>query len=420
MASQETEEKPREIAVIGAGIVGMCCARWLQRDGHRVTVYDPVAPGESCSFGNAGILAYASVLPLSTPGMMRKVPGWLADPLGPLTIRWRYLPRIAPWLVRLVAAGRESRVGPIADALRALNAPSLDAYRDLFDAEDFAGLVRHDGVIYVYASAASFEAAAWGWDQRRRRGVRAERLGYDELHQLEPALSPAFHHAMYLEDSAHVLNPHRTVTILAERFQAGGGTIVAQRVRDAEARGNGSVTLHTESGSREADAVVVAAGAWSRGLAARLGSPVPLEAERGYHVTVPNPGVDLRRPVAEADGGFIATPMEMGLRIAGTVELGGLNAPPNYARARVLLKHGERLFPGLDGGGASEWTGYRPSLPDSLPVIGRSPRFDNVYFAFGHGHLGLTEGAITAKLIADQIAGRETVFDPAPYRADRF
>ncbi len=410
----------RNVTVIGAGVVGMCCARWLQRDGHAVTVIDPVAPGESCSFGNAGIISAGSVLPLAMPGILRKVPGMLLDPLGPLTIRMRHLPRLAPWLVRLLAASRRQRVGSIADALRALNAPAVDAYRELLGSADFGDLVRHEGLIYAYESEAALDAEAEEWAMRTARGVHAERVGREELRQLEPALGPEFACAMFVEQTAHAVSPLRMVKTLAGKFLADGGEIVSGRVDGFDMSAQGPRALHGDCGAREVDALVIAAGAWSHRLAASLGSRVPLEAERGYHVTLPDAGVALRRPVSYAKRGVIATPMEMGLRIAGMVELASLDAAPDYRRARVLLEHARRMFPGLRTDGASEWMGCRPSLPDSLPVIGRSPHFAGVFYAFGHGHLGLTEGAITGRLVAELVAGRPPSLAVEPYRVDRF
>ena len=322
--------------------------------------------------------------------------------------------------MHLLAASRSGRVGPIADALRALNAPALDAYRRLLGAGDVARLVRDNGILYVYESEAALDADDAGWAMRRARGIRVERIGRDALRQLEPALGPGIACAMLIEDSAHVVDPAGVVKTLAERFAADGGTIAAERVAGFDLGPDGPRAVYTDAGPRDAGAVVVAAGAWSRTLAAKLGSRVPLEAERGYHVTLPDPGVAPSRPVGFIERGFIATPMAMGLRLAGTVELASLDAPPDYRRARALLEHGRRLFPGLDGDGASEWMGCRPSLPDSLPVIGRAPGISNVYFAFGHGHLGLTQGAVTGELIAALVAGRPPAIDLAPYRADRF
>ena len=415
-----TASIPGTVTVIGAGIVGMSSARWLQRKGLAVTVIDPLAPGESCSFGNAGIISPGAVAPLATPGMIWKALGWLFDPLGPFAVRWSYMPKAAPWLLRLLANSRRSRVEAIADALHALNAPTLEAYRELLDAADFSDLIRVDGSLTVYESEAELEADAYLWEMREARGMTAQRLGRDALRQMEPALNPDLACGMFVEASAHVVSPSRVVKTIAERFLADGGEIVARRVEGFDVGPEGPRAVHLDGDSRPVESVVIAAGAWSHRLAAKLGSRVPLEAERGYHVTIAEPGVAPRHPVALAGAGFYATPMEMGLRVAGTVELAGVDAAPDYRRARVLLDHARRLYPDLKTDGASEWMGCRPSLPDSLPVIGRSPRFANVYYGFGHGHLGLTEGAITGKLIAQLVAGETPSIDLAPYRADRF
>jgi D-amino-acid dehydrogenase len=398
----------------------MSCARWLQRDGHKITVIDPVPPGESCSFGNAGIISYCAMTPLATPGMVWKALGWMFDPMGPFTVRWSYMPIAAPWLLRLLANSRPSRVEAISDALRVLNKPTLDNYRELFSAEDFSDLIRLDGSINAYETEGELAADQASWDLRERYGYSAHRLGRDELRQMEPDISPHIACAVYTEETAHVVNPGRVVTTLADRFLADGGEIIAQRVEDFDVGPDGPRALFASGERRPVETLVIAAGAWSHRLAAKLGSRVPLEAERGYHMVVPDPGVDVRRPVTLASGKFYATPMETGLRIAGTVEIAGVDAEPNFERARALLEHGRNLYPGLKTDGAIEWSGCRPSLPDSLPVIGRSPRHDNVYYAFGHGHLGLTEGGFTGKLIAEQIAGKPTSIDLTPYRADRF
>jgi D-amino-acid dehydrogenase len=409
------------VTVIGAGIVGLACARWLQRGGHDVTVVDPVAPGESCSFGNAGIISTSSVTPLAMPGTLAKLPGWLIDPKGPLVVRWPYLPRAMPWLLRLLAASRRSRIPAIADALRALNAPSLDAFSELLGRADFADLIRQDGVISAYESVAALDADAEVWAMRKARGALFERVEGAALRDLEPAINPLIPCAMFVQDTAHTINPLRMAKTLAARFLGDGGVIVENRVTRIECGEQGPRTLHLDGGAAHpVEVLVIAAGAWSRRLSSPLGSTPPLEAERGYHVTIAEAGIALKRPVSLASRGFYATPMELGLRIAGTVEFGGLDAPPDYRRADILLDHGRFLFPGLRDGGVSRWMGCRPSMPDSLPVIGRSPHYERLYYAFGHGHLGLTEGAITGKLIAELIAGKPTSIDIDPYRIDRF
>ena len=407
------------MAVIGAGIIGMCCARWLQRDGHAVTVIDPVAPGQSTSFGNAGIISPTSVAPIAMPGTLARAPGWLLDPMGPLTIRWRYLPRVAPWLLRLLANTRPRRVREIAAALAVLNRPAIDDYEALLGRRDFADLVRRDGHLYVYESARAAAEAAESWRLRAEFGASVAHLGGDELRQMEPALGPSVAGAVHVADGAHVVSPVRVVATLAERFVEDGGNIVAARVQ-AITPAEGGATLRCEGRDIAADAVVVAAGAWSRRLSAPLGDRVPLETERGYHLTIADPGVMPRRPVSLPEGGFFVTPMEMGLRIAGTVEFAGLDAAPDYRRASAMLPRARRVFPGLRAEGASQWMGFRPTLPDSLPVIGPSPGHRWLHYAFGHSHLGLTEGATTGRMIADMIAGRAGAIDPTPYRVDRF
>jgi len=420
MSSQSQGNSASPVVVIGAGVVGMSIARWLQREGLAVTVIDPVPPGESCSLGNAGIIAACAVSPVGMPGTLRKLPRWLLDPVGPLRLRWGYLPRLAPWLMRFAAASSEHRVAAIADALRALNAPTIDAWRALLGPADFADLIRVDGLAYVYRDDAALDADSYGWTLRRERGVACRRLDAAELHEVEPALGPDWTAAILLEEGAHTVNPLRLTRHLAERFAADGGRLLATRVTGLAVAPGGAVTVRTEQGNQPPGRVVVAAGAWSRPLARALGARVPLDTERGYHVTIADPGVSLRLPIAVPDRAFIATPMEFGLRIAGTVELGGLDAPPDERRARALLNHGHDLFPGLRDGAVSTWMGFRPSMPDSLPVIGRARDGVDAWLAFGHGHLGLTEGAITGRLIAEMVVGRSPSVDPTPYRADRF
>ena len=238
---------------------------------------------------------------------------------------------------------------------------------------------------------------------------------------MEPDLAPIFHAGMFMPDWGHVADPYRVVSGIGEVFTRNGGVLKEGRVTAFEIGVDGPTALTIDTGERTAfDQVVIAAGAWSHRLARKLGSKVPLETERGYHTTLPDPGVKLRRMLHSAEGGFVLTPMAMGLRLAGTVELGGLEAPPNYDRAKVLVTRAKHFLPKLNTNGGTEWMGFRPSLPDSLPIISRSPRFTNVFYAFGHGHLGLTEGATTGRIIAALAAGRAPGIDLTPFRIDRF
>ncbi|HZT19536.1 MAG TPA: FAD-binding oxidoreductase [Dongiaceae bacterium] len=412
--------QPRHFAVIGAGIVGVSTALYLQRDGHRVSLIDHRPPGEGASMGNAAVIAAAACEPVAMPGILWRVPGMLRDPLGPLAIRWGYLPRLAPWLLRFLAASRPARVETISIALRALSLRCREAYEPLIRAAGIADMIRDTGWLCVYLSEASFAEAAAELALQRRRGVKLEVLDRTQIRQLEPSLAPIFERAVFYPENSMTVNNFRLVQRLADDFAGRGGQLLREKVAEISVGPEGPREVATDKARHKVDAVVIAAGAWSRGLARRLGHRVPLDTERGYHIMLPDPGVMPRLPVQIADFGFVATPLEHGLRFAGTVELGGLEAPPDWARARILLERGRRVFPGLKETGLTRWMGFRPSLPDSVPVISGSPRLPHVYFAFGHGHLGLTLGAITGRLIADLAAGRDPGIDMRPYWVDRW
>ena len=414
------EPKPRHFAVIGAGIIGVSTALYLQRDGHRVTLIDYRGPGEGTSFGNAAIIAGASCEPVAMPGILGRVPGMLLDPLGPLAIRWGYLPKLAPWLMAFVAASRPDRVEKFSIALRELSLRCVDAFKPLTDDAGLSDMIRHTGWLSVYKTEESFNHSRGEMELQRRRGVKFELMGGEEIRQLEPSLAPVFAKAVFFPEHSMTVNNFRLVQALAQDFTSRGGALLRETVTDIEIGASGPKAVLTDKARHEVDAVVLAAGAWSKRLAKRLGHRVLLETERGYHVTLPDPGVELRLPIHVGDHGFVMTPLEQGLRFAGTVELGGLAAAPNWGRARVLLEHGRKLLPGLRDAGKTEWMGFRPSVPDSVPVISASPRLPNAYFAFGHGHLGLSFGAITGRMIADLAAGRDPGLDMTPYQVDRW
>jgi D-amino-acid dehydrogenase len=414
----------KTVGVIGAGMVGIAAASFLQRDGHRVFVLDPGAPGEGASFGNAGCLNGSSVVPMSMPGTIRNVPRWLLDPMGPLSIRWRYLPAVAPWLVRFIRAGAPERVKAQARALRALLAPSIETLLPLAKAAGVADLVHRQGHLWVYRSEDSFRKDSAAWQLRRDNGVVVTELDADQLRHSEPALSRAFIRGILVEENGHLGNPHRMVQGLAGELMRNGAEIHVARATGFALEGGRLKAIRTDNGEFPCEAAVVAAGAWSRPLAAALGDRVPLETERGYHIIIRDPEVMPRLPVADADGKFVATPMETGLRFAGTVELAGLDAPPDWRRARTLLEQGRRLLPGLEPSCPEErlslWMGHRPSLPDSLPCLGPSAASPDVVYAFGHGHVGMTAAPMTGKVVADLVTGRPPTIDISPFSARRF
>ncbi len=409
------------IAVIGTGIVGVCTAAWLQRDGHQVTFIDPREAGEACSFGNAGSLSPSACLPVGMPGMWKKVPKWLLDPEGPLTIRPAHLPVVLPWLARFLRASTREEVTRIAAAMRGLLKPVFDCYEPLLQRAGATGLVRRSGCLYVYSSRQAADQWKWGMDLRRSLGVELRDVDSDELAEMEPDLKGRFRFGHYAPDNGSAADPAALVKAIYAQAIRDGATHLRQGAADFRQSGGIVSAVLLDSGEAlPVDGVVVAAGAWSAALAARVGARVPLESQRGYHVTVASSNLQLGRTVMATEYNMMVNPMAMGLRLAGTVELAGLKAPPRYARAEALLKKGQELFPHLDTSSTSLWMGHRPCLPDSMPVIGRAPRAENAWLGFGHGHVGMCGGASTGREIANLVAGRAPEIELAPFRPERF
>ena len=420
----------KRVGVIGAGMVGVCAASWLQREGHSVFLVEAGEPGHGASFGNAGCLNGSSVTPVSMPGVIRNVPRWLLDPLGPLSLRWTYLPAIAPWLVRFVRSGTPDKVRAQARALRPLVGPTLEALKPLVAAARAEDLVHRLGHLYVYRSAESLEKDRLAWQLRRENGVEIDEFDADELRQLEPALSRDYVRGVLVRENGHTSNPLGLVERLLGHFVRSSGELVRARANGFRLDGRRLAAIQTDSGDLPADAAVVCAGAYSKPLAAALGDRVPLGLERhavaecGYHLMISDPERMPRIPTADADGKFVATPMDTGLRFAGTVELAGLAAPPDWRRARILLAQGRKMLPGLAASHPEErismWMGHRPSLPDSLPVLGPSRASPDVFYAFGHGHVGMTAAPMTGKIVAELVDGRSPAIDITPFAAGRF
>ena len=412
------------VGVIGAGMVGVCAASWLQRDGHDVFVVEADEPGHGASFGNAGAFNGSSVTPMSMPGVLRNLPRWLLDPLGPLSLRWDYLPALAPWLVRFIRAGALEKVHAQARALRPLVGATLEALLPLAREAGAADLVHQRGHLYVYRSAQGLEKDRLAWELRRENGVAVDAFDGDELRQLEPALSRDYVRGMLVRENGHTSNPLALVERLLAGFLRAGGRLERARVSGFRLEGSRLAAIHTDRGEMPAEAAIICTGAWSKPLAAALGDRIPLETERGYHLMIRDPEVMPRIPTADADGKFVATPMETGLRFAGTVEFAGLGAPPDWRRARVLLAQGRKMLPGLAAEYPEErlslWMGHRPSLPDSLPVLGHSRASPDVIYAFGHGHVGMTAAPMTGKIVADLVAGRRPTIEIAPFAPTRF
>ena len=409
----------KHVTIIGAGIVGVATASYLKRDGHDVTIVDMRPPGEYCSFGNAGILSPGSCVPLATPGVVWKVPGYLADPMGPLVVRWSYLPKAAPWMLRFLAASAPGRVEAIANALRPLLKQTFDAYAPLVEHAGVSDLIRQTGYVVAYKTRTAYLGDNIAWKLRRDRGVIVEELNGAGLRERVPQLSDDYEVGLYLPEQGYVANPSRLVKALAEQLQRDGGVVLQRTVRDIEVGPEGPRALVTSEGRVPIETLVICAGSHSNEFTSRLGDRVPLEAERGYHVMFSDPRFELPMPIFMPEHKLFITPMEMGLRIAGQSEFAG-HAEPDYRRADILEKLAQQIFPGISTADTTKWMGKRPSMPDSLPVIGRATKFPNVYYAFGHGHVGLCGGAPTGRLIADLIAGRTPNIDVAPYSPSRF
>ena len=410
----------KRITIIGAGIVGVATGAYLRRDGHDVTIVDMGGPGEYCSFGNAGILSPGSCVPIATPGVQWKVPGYLTDPMGPLRIRWGYLPQAAPWLLRFIAASTHKRVEKIADALRPLLRQTFDAYEPLVRDAGVSDLIRQTGYVVAYEKRENYLGDAIAWKLRRERGVAIEELDDAGVKALMPQLTGHYDVGLYLPEQGYVANPERLTKAIAAQFERDGGLVLRREVRDIDVGPDGPRALVTDAGIMPVQTLIICAGAHSNEFSAKLGDSLPLEAERGYHVTYSDPRVTLPMPLFMPEHKFFVTPMEMGLRIAGQSEFAGLHAEPDFNRAEILARHMQRVFPDISSADTTQWMGRRPSMPDSLPVIGRSTRYANAWYAFGHGHVGLCSGAPTGRIVADLIAGRTPSIDVSPYRPDRF
>lgn len=409
----------RSIVIVGAGIVGIATAAHLVEAGHAVTVIDRTGVTEETSSGNAAALAYTEVLPLAQKGVWRKLPSWLLDPLGPLTIPPSYLPKLLPWLARFALAGNPLRHDAAVAAQVALMRLAETEWQALMARAGLGGHLVEKGCLELYDSDASFKAARAGYDLRERHGIAFRHLGRAELESHQPGLSPHFAAGAFVPGWKNVDDPKlfgKDLWAYAERlgarFEHATATALIPGDRPSVRLSDGRILF--------ADHVVLAAGAFSHRLAATLGEKLPLETERGYNTTLPADAFDVKLQLVFADHGFVVTPLSTGLRIGGAVELGGVDAPPNYARARAMLQKTSRFLPGLRTEGGREWMGWRPSFPDSLPAIGRARATGRILYAFGHGHLGLTQAAATGRLIRDLVSGEAPAIDLTPYNPQRF
>ena len=410
----------RNAVVVGAGIVGVCTGLELQRRGWSVTLIDRLEPGQGCSFGNAGILAAQAVVPIALPGLAAQVPRLLLDADSPLVIRWRSLPHTWRWLLHFRRAATVDKATRTADAMKALYGSTVELHQALARDAGVSELVHAMPGLYVHRDPAAIDGVnSLAWQLRRERGAQIDVLEGTALRDAEPDLSPLYTRAVRMGPMGFTTNPLRLTQAYAALFARQGGRVRRAEVRALKPQG-ATVRIETSAESMDADAVVIAAGAWSLPLVRPLGLDFPLIAERGYHMTFADPGIRLRHVVSDIEKHFAVMSMGPGLRIAGTEELGLADDPPSWRRAEVLVKHLKQIFPRAEHSNGKRWMGPRPGTPDSLPAIGALPGHANIFIAAGHGHLGLTGAPHTAQLVAALVCGEPVNVALEPYAPGRF
>ncbi|WP_425045098.1 NAD(P)/FAD-dependent oxidoreductase [Primorskyibacter sp. S87] len=413
-------EDPKTVAIVGAGIVGVSTAIWLQRDGLKVILIDREGPAEGTSYGNGGILASCSVVPVTTPGLMLKAPKMLLGKDQPLFLRWGYLPRLMPWLLKYMRRANAEDAARTAAALTPIVGDSLNDHLALANGTGAEKWIVPSDYLFIYNDRAHYTEDGFGWDLRRKNGFVWDELEAAAFRDYDPVFAEDLTFAARLKDHGRITDPGRYVKDLAKHLEAQGGKVIRADVEDL-VRENGQVTGVRAGGQTIAcDAAVIAAGVWSGGLTKKLGLDVPLESERGYHLEFWEPSVMPRSPVMVAARKFVATPMEGRLRLAGVVEFGGLEAGASDAPLDLLRRNAAAVFPQLRASHVTEWLGHRPAPADSIPVIGELPHLRGAFTAFGHHHVGLTGGPKTGRIVAQLISGRTpnvdlNVYSPARY-----
>jgi glycine/D-amino acid oxidase-like deaminating enzyme len=408
-----------EVAVIGAGFIGLSCAYWLMREGHRVTIFDPQGPGEGASYGNAGTFANYACIPVNNPDVFRNLPRFLLSSTSPLRIRWGHMPQLAPWLVRFLLSARQSNYEHSARALASLLSRAFEGYREMLATDALMSFVRQRECLYLYSNPASFKAAQPSLDLRRSLGVQFRTFDSEGIRQIEPNLAPIFEHGTMFDDSWFLTDPRGFLQALHGSMTTGGLEHERVAISTIKPQRSGAGLVDEAGRSYTAGHVIVCTGALSKRFARQCGDRVPLDTERGYHVRFPGTSALLSRPCGWAERGFYMTPMTGGIRAAGTVELGGYGPRKNPDLLKLLTTSAQQALPGLREPD-STWLGFRPSLPDGLPVIGPSSASPHVIYAFGHQHLGVTLGGVTGSVVADLVADRTPPVDLNPYSPSRF
>jgi D-amino-acid dehydrogenase len=406
--------------VVGAGIIGTSLAYQLRRRGRDVVIIERDEPGRGASFGNMASIAVTEFMPASRPSVWRQIPGWMMDPEGPMRVRPSYMPKLLPWLLRFIAASRPSKLKKLEAQGAALSARVYDDLLPLLRDTGLESELREQGCLSLYADEAEFEAGREHLQLLERYGFPYEVIGRQAIKALEPEISDKISMAVLFPQNRSMRDPYRLVVKLAEAFQAHGGKIERGDV-EGFARSESIREVRLKDGRRIiADEVVVCAGAHSAKLAKLLGEPIPLETERGYHTQIMSPGISMKHSIIWPARAFMVTPTAGGIRVGGTVEMAGLEPAPDYRRSKVTVRQAREALPNLKCENFTEWMGHRPALPDTVPILSASAKTKGVFYATGHGHLGLTHAATTARLMADLITGAKPPIDMHPYRIDRF
>lgn len=410
----------KTIAIIGAGIVGVSTAIWLQRDGHKVILIDKEGPAAGASFGNGGVLASSGVVPVNSPGLMKNAPAMLLNPQSPLFVRWSYLPKMLPWLFKYIKRANKRDTRQTARALTDILHDSLQQHQALAKGTGAEEWLQPSDYIHVYKDRATFEKDKFAWNLRREMGFKWQELEGDAFNDYDPIFQGTRKFAVRFEGHGTITDPGKYVTSLASYVERNGGEIVIASALDFEISDGKVCGVQTDTGLIECDSVVLAAGIWSKPLAEKLGIEIPMETERGYHIELINPSLMPRAPIMLTSGKFVITPMEGRIRCAGIVEFGGLDTPQSKAPFELLKKQIHDVFPGLTYDHIEEWMGHRPAPSDSIPFIGQFKKTPGAYAAFGHHHIGLTGGPKTGRMVADMISARKSNIDLAQYNVSRF
>ena len=410
----------KRVAIIGAGIQGVCSALFLQKKNFNVTLFDRDEPGNAASYGNAGHFSPYASLQLNRTDILSDVPGMLMSSRGPLALKWNYVPKMIPWFTRFILNSSKTKMMHTARYMHQILNLSLDAFDELFEDIDLENLVVNNGIMYVWEKK-GLKSRNLEINIRKELGIDQQILTPKEIHDLEPSIKPFYHGGVFYKYARHARNPKKILIKLFERFLSNGGKFLKLNIKDLDFDEKKPV-LRSETQRFIFDKLIISCGAFSKKLTDQLHERIPLDTERGYHVHFKNHENLLSRPVVWSDRGFGITPMEQGLRVVGTVEFGGLGNPLSKSRIQNLILNAKDMIDGIshDEDHEDEWLGFRPTLPDFLPVIGPSKNYENVFYSFGHHHLGWTLGAISGKIISNMISNDKTNLDLNPYSSTRF